>query len=118
MNRDPTVVGRARVSAETFAEIINSFIEPISYKTMVRHSPLVSLILGILSTGSLRISIPVQFCIRFVTTTGSCSSICAISTSTTASDTRAHAKSGHDESLDRQDWKDGKSATENKPETR
>jgi hypothetical protein len=35
MNRDPTVVGRARVSAETFAEIINSFIEPISYKTMV-----------------------------------------------------------------------------------
>jgi Di-sulfide bridge nucleocytoplasmic transport domain len=38
MNRDPTVVGRARVSAETFAEIINSFIEPISYKTMV--SPL------------------------------------------------------------------------------
>ncbi|CUS09538.1 unnamed protein product [Tuber aestivum] len=34
MNRDPTQVGRARVSAETFAEIINSFIEPISYKTM------------------------------------------------------------------------------------
>ncbi|KAG0128874.1 Brr6-like protein number 1 [Tuber indicum] len=34
MNRDPTLVGRARVSAETFAEIINSFIEPISYKTM------------------------------------------------------------------------------------
>ena len=28
MNKDPTVVGRARVSAETFAEIINSFIEP------------------------------------------------------------------------------------------
>lgn len=35
MNRDPSQVGRARVSAETFAEIINSFIEPISYKTMV-----------------------------------------------------------------------------------
>lgn len=35
MNRDPTVVGRAKVSAETFAEIVNSFIEPISYKTMV-----------------------------------------------------------------------------------
>ncbi|KAJ1926847.1 hypothetical protein IWQ60_003433 [Tieghemiomyces parasiticus] len=34
MNRDPKVVGRAKVSAETFAEIINSFIEPISYKTM------------------------------------------------------------------------------------
>src|SRR5271169_4815983 len=39
MNRDPTVVGRARVSAETFAEIINSFIEPISYKTMVYSPP-------------------------------------------------------------------------------
>jgi len=36
MNRDPSVVGRAKVSAETFAEIVNSFIEPISYKTMVR----------------------------------------------------------------------------------
>lgn len=34
MNRDPAVVGRAKVSAETFAEIINSFVEPISYKTM------------------------------------------------------------------------------------
>ncbi|KAG5462821.1 MAG: hypothetical protein BJ554DRAFT_3411, partial [Olpidium bornovanus] len=34
MYRDPTVVGRAKVSAETFAEIINSFVEPISYKTM------------------------------------------------------------------------------------
>ncbi|ODQ55750.1 hypothetical protein SAICODRAFT_16794 [Saitoella complicata NRRL Y-17804] len=35
MNRDPTVVGRARVGAETFAEIVNSFVEPISYKTMI-----------------------------------------------------------------------------------
>lgn len=34
MERDPGTVGRARVSAETFAEIVNSFIEPISYKTM------------------------------------------------------------------------------------
>ncbi|ODV92046.1 hypothetical protein CANCADRAFT_18618, partial [Tortispora caseinolytica NRRL Y-17796] len=34
MKRDPAVVGRARVGAETFAEIINSFIEPITYKTM------------------------------------------------------------------------------------
>ncbi|PWW77585.1 hypothetical protein C7212DRAFT_277586 [Tuber magnatum] len=34
MNRDPTQIGRAKVSAETFADIINSFIEPISYKTM------------------------------------------------------------------------------------
>ena len=35
MRRDPSVVGRAKLSAETFAEIINGFIEPISYKTMV-----------------------------------------------------------------------------------
>ena len=35
MNKDPKAVGRARVSARTFAEIINSFLEPISYKTMV-----------------------------------------------------------------------------------
>jgi hypothetical protein len=35
MDRDPKSVGRARVSAHTFAEIINSFIEPISYKAMV-----------------------------------------------------------------------------------
>ena len=42
MNRDPTQIGRARVSAETFAEIINSFIEPISYKTMVSPSSLLS----------------------------------------------------------------------------
>lgn len=35
MQRDPSVIGRAKLSAETFAEIINGFIEPISYKTMV-----------------------------------------------------------------------------------
>lgn len=35
MNKDPRSVGRARVSAHTFAEIFNSFIEPISYKAMV-----------------------------------------------------------------------------------
>ena len=35
MNRDPAVVGRAKVSAITFAEILNSFVEPISIKTMM-----------------------------------------------------------------------------------
>ncbi|KAF9632092.1 Nucleus export protein Brr6 [Lasiodiplodia theobromae] len=34
MNRDPKKVGRARVSAHTFATIFNSFIEPISWKAM------------------------------------------------------------------------------------
>ena len=37
MNRDPNHVGRARVSAHTFAEIFNSFVEPISWKAMVSH---------------------------------------------------------------------------------
>ena len=35
MNRDPNSVGRAKISAHTFAQIFNSFIEPISYKAMV-----------------------------------------------------------------------------------
>lgn len=38
MNRDPAKVGRAKVSAHTFAEIFNSFVEPISWKAMVRCS--------------------------------------------------------------------------------
>lgn len=35
MNRDPAQLGRAKVSAHTFAEIFNSFVEPISWKAMV-----------------------------------------------------------------------------------
>lgn len=38
MNRDPHKVARAKISAHTFAEIFNSFIEPISYKAMVYFS--------------------------------------------------------------------------------
>ena len=38
MNRDPGRVGRARVSAHTFAEILNGFVEPISVKAMVGYS--------------------------------------------------------------------------------
>lgn len=37
MNRDPNSVGRAKVSAHTFAQIFNSFVEPISWKAMVRR---------------------------------------------------------------------------------
>lgn len=40
MHRDPDSIGRARVSAHTFAQIFNSFIEPISYKAMVSRSTL------------------------------------------------------------------------------
>ncbi|KAL8866703.1 MAG: hypothetical protein Q9174_006142 [Haloplaca sp. 1 TL-2023] len=35
MARDPTMVGRAKVSAKTFAEIIDNFFQPISVKAMV-----------------------------------------------------------------------------------
>ncbi|KAF2457831.1 Di-sulfide bridge nucleocytoplasmic transport domain-containing protein [Lineolata rhizophorae] len=37
MSRDPHAVARARISAHTFAQIFNSFIEPISYKAMVSN---------------------------------------------------------------------------------
>jgi Di-sulfide bridge nucleocytoplasmic transport domain len=39
MNRDPNSVKRAKLSAHTFAEILNSFVEPISLKTMVSELP-------------------------------------------------------------------------------
>ena len=35
MNRDPAKVGRAKLSAHTMAEIINNFIDPISWKAIV-----------------------------------------------------------------------------------
>ncbi|KAL8694647.1 MAG: hypothetical protein Q9218_000742 [Villophora microphyllina] len=35
MQRDPAMVGRAKVSAHTFAEIINNFFQPISGKAMI-----------------------------------------------------------------------------------
>ena len=40
MQRDPYKVGRSRLSAGMFAEIVNSFIEPISLKAIVRPFPL------------------------------------------------------------------------------
>ncbi|KAK7533906.1 Di-sulfide bridge nucleocytoplasmic transport domain-containing protein [Phyllosticta citribraziliensis] len=43
MKRDPKAVGRARVSAHTFATIFNSFVEPISYKAFIFFA-------GVLST--------------------------------------------------------------------
>ncbi|ESK98126.1 nuclear membrane protein [Moniliophthora roreri MCA 2997] len=35
MNRDPTKVGRARVGAELIAEVVNGFVEPITWKTLI-----------------------------------------------------------------------------------
>lgn len=48
MSRDPDAVGRARVSAGTFAEILNSFVEPISYKTLVSSPVLLRRLLKLL----------------------------------------------------------------------
>lgn len=38
MQKDPSGVGRARVVAETIGEVINSFVEPISWKTLVSQA--------------------------------------------------------------------------------
>jgi hypothetical protein len=38
MDRDPTKVGRAKVGAELIAEVVNGFVEPISWKTLVSIS--------------------------------------------------------------------------------
>lgn len=35
MKRDASVVGRAKVAAETLAEVVNGFVEPITWKTLV-----------------------------------------------------------------------------------
>ncbi|KAH8590683.1 Di-sulfide bridge nucleocytoplasmic transport domain-containing protein [Bisporella sp. PMI_857] len=35
MNKDPDASSRAKISARTFAEIFNSFVEPISWKAMI-----------------------------------------------------------------------------------
>jgi hypothetical protein len=64
MKRDPSVIGRAKLSAETFAEIINGFIEPISYKTMVPPSGLVVVdIVDIHLGGTVWNNIPVKLCL-------------------------------------------------------
>ena len=36
MDRDPSKVGRAKVGAELIAEVVNGFVEPISWKTLVK----------------------------------------------------------------------------------
>lgn len=33
--KDPAIVGRARVAAETVAEIVNGFVDVVSWKSMV-----------------------------------------------------------------------------------
>lgn len=55
MNRDPSKVGRARVGAELIAEVVNGFVEPISWKTLVRPFPPVPLPLTKTTTPSSRV---------------------------------------------------------------
>lgn len=43
MNRDPTVVGHAKVGAEMFAGVISGFVDELSWKTIVRDFSLVAL---------------------------------------------------------------------------
>ena len=38
MNRDPSKIGRARIGAQLLAEIVNAFVENISWKTFVSIS--------------------------------------------------------------------------------
>lgn len=40
MDRDPSKVGRAKVGAELIAEVVNGFVEPISWKTLVSNTNL------------------------------------------------------------------------------
>ncbi|THV85036.1 hypothetical protein D6D29_02692 [Aureobasidium pullulans] len=54
MNQNPHAIGRARISAHAFAEIFNSFIEPISYKAMLFT---VLLIFGTIAFSNLAFSI-------------------------------------------------------------
>ena len=39
MNRDPSKIGRARIGAQLLAEIVNAFVENISWKTFVSTPP-------------------------------------------------------------------------------
>ncbi|PWZ00813.1 hypothetical protein BCV70DRAFT_200080 [Testicularia cyperi] len=44
--RDPAVVGTARVTAETFAEILNGFVDAVSWKTMLFTLLTLSIVVG------------------------------------------------------------------------
>lgn len=35
MNRDPQLIGKSKITAETFADIVNGFLRPISWKSMI-----------------------------------------------------------------------------------
>ncbi|KAG6919485.1 hypothetical protein DXG01_005744 [Tephrocybe rancida] len=49
MNRDPAIVGRAKVGAEMIAEVVNGFVEPISWKALVSLVFLLSLIQALIT---------------------------------------------------------------------
>jgi len=49
MNRDPSKVGRARIGAQLLAEIVNAFVENISWKTFVSILAISQFLRGTLS---------------------------------------------------------------------
>jgi Di-sulfide bridge nucleocytoplasmic transport domain len=102
MNRDPSVVGRARVSAETFAEIINSFIEPISYKTMVTRFTDLLTFPDFLFISCVWIGISIEFCFWIITKSKFVSkgTICCSSATNSSTNASANAKFSYDESLE------------------
>lgn len=56
MNRDPQLIGKSKISAETFAEIINGFLKPISWKSLIFMNSMIfsSLFITNIAFGSYR----------------------------------------------------------------
>lgn len=56
MNRDPMQIGRSKVSAETLAEIVNEFLRPISWKSLIMISAFIvgSIVVTNVAFGSYR----------------------------------------------------------------
>lgn len=52
MDRDPSKVGRAKVVAEMIAEVVNGFVEPISWKTLVRSASAISPLFTLITCSS------------------------------------------------------------------
>lgn len=50
MNRNPKIVGRTKVVAETVAETVNSFVEVISWRTMLFLLTTLAIVVGYLNT--------------------------------------------------------------------
>ena len=56
MNRDPQLIGKSKISAETFADIVNGFVKPVSWKALIFINCLIfgSLLVSNISLSSYR----------------------------------------------------------------